>query len=140
VDQRVIAGLAATLPVEVQQDLAEKPYRGSPEDARLAYLTDVVNAVREHALKTALPERLKTEVEKELARRMPKELEALQKKVLSQTVGGEPAPDTGSAGAPPVGEFVTPQEWNANKSNRQWIRANIDRVNRALAQGVALSP
>lgn len=85
---------------------------------------------REQSLRAEFDEKL----EKEVAKRLKDERPAIRKEVLAELNGGRPAPDTGATASNGTG-LLTQEEFDRNRKVPGWVRANMDRVTKAMAEG-----
>jgi len=134
--QESIAQFAEVLPEDVRNKFAGKQYEGSYFDGVAQYLREV-SAETDRYLKNmnkSVTEMVKTE----LSKMLPSVRESVRKELAGERDANEPPIDDGNATQDNEGgntEFITQVVWEANRSNKDWRKANRELINKSLRSG-----
>ena len=128
-DEQIMT-FAKKMPHEIIAQFRDKQWdKGDPVASRMAFIEDVTDAWRKHSLNTEIP----TVLARERAKMESELREVLAQATAAENLSNEPTVDTGR-GAPAVG-YATQAEFNANRSNKQWVANNWGRIQDGLGAG-----
>jgi hypothetical protein len=120
-DNGVLTPLFEELPDSLKAKFPSN-YDGDATEGRQKFLKDYVNVVAE-ARAQEIAKKLRAEI-----------TEAARKQVLAEINGGSPTPDI--TGGSASSDVCTQDEWSRNRGSSDWVKANLDRINKGVRGGL----